>query len=53
MFIGNMVTEAIPARVYALYKIVAAKKEIPRVTYMNEKVFTENDDFSSYTPREY
>lgn len=30
MFIGNMVTEAIPARVYALYKIVAAKKEISR-----------------------
>ena len=32
---------------------VAAKKEIPRVTYMDEKVFTENDDFSSYTPRGY
>ena len=30
MFIGNMVTEAIPARVYALYKIVASKKEISR-----------------------
>ncbi len=30
MFIGNMVTEAIPARVYALYKIVVAKKEISR-----------------------
>ncbi len=30
MFVGNMVTEAIPARVYALYKIVAAKKEISR-----------------------
>ncbi len=30
MFIGNMVTEAIPARVYALYKIVATKKEISR-----------------------
>ena len=36
-----------------LVEAVAAKKEIPRVTYMNEKVFTENDDFSSYTPREY
>ena len=30
MFIGNMVTEAIPARVYALYKIVASKKEISK-----------------------
>ena len=29
------------------------KKEIPRVTYMEEKVFTENDDFSSYIPRGY
>lgn len=30
MFIGNMVTEAIPARVFALYKIVEAKKSISR-----------------------
>lgn len=30
MFIGNMVTEAIPARVFALYKIVESKKSIPR-----------------------
>lgn len=30
MFIGNMATEAIPARVFALYKIVAVKKEIAR-----------------------
>lgn len=30
MFIGNMVTEAIPARVYALYKIVNSKKNITR-----------------------
>lgn len=36
-----------------LVEAVAAKKEIPRVTYMDEKVFTENDDFSSYTPRGY
>lgn len=36
-----------------LVEAVAAKKEIPRVTYMEEKVFTENDDFSSYTPRGY
>lgn len=30
MFIGKMVTEAIPARVYALYKIVESKKSITR-----------------------
>lgn len=30
MFIGNMVTEPIPARVFALYKIVEAKKGISR-----------------------
>ena len=30
MFIGNMVTEAIPARVFALYKIVESKKDIFR-----------------------
>lgn len=30
MFIGNMVTEAIPVRVFALYKIVEAKKGISR-----------------------
>ncbi len=30
MFVGNMVTEAIPARVYALYKILEAKKGISR-----------------------
>jgi len=28
-------------------------KQIPRVTYMEEQVFTENDDFSKYTPRGY
>lgn len=28
-------------------------KEIPRITYMKEQVFTENDDFSTYTPRGY
>lgn len=31
MFSGNMVTEAIPARVFALYKIVADKKDISRI----------------------
>lgn len=30
MFIGNMVTEAIPARVYALYQIVCSKNEISK-----------------------
>lgn len=30
MFTGNMVTEAIPARVFALYKIVLGKKDISR-----------------------
>lgn len=30
MFTGNMVTEAIPARVFSLYKIVTSKKEIAR-----------------------
>lgn len=30
MFTGNMVTEAIPTRVYSLYKIATSKKEISR-----------------------
>ena len=30
MFTGNMVTEAIPARVFSLYKIVAGGKEVTR-----------------------
>lgn len=30
MFTGNMVTEAIPVRVFALYKIVSGKKDISR-----------------------
>jgi hypothetical protein len=30
MFTGNMVTEAIPARVYSLYKIATSKKDISR-----------------------
>ncbi|MCQ2586517.1 MAG: ABC transporter substrate-binding protein [Treponema sp.] len=36
-----------------LIKDVAEGKEIPPVTYMNETVFTEDDDFSQYTPRGY
>ena len=37
MFTGNMVTEAIPARVFSLYKIVTSKKEIARdvIKYLN------------------
>lgn len=36
-----------------LVQDIAAGKPIPRVTYMEEQVFTENDDFSKYTPRGY
>lgn len=36
-----------------LVKDIARKKEIPRVTYMKESVFSETDDFSIYTPRGY
>lgn len=35
MFVGNMVTEAIPARVFALYKIVESKKGISRRELQN------------------
>lgn len=36
-----------------LVKIVGSSKFIPKTTYMTETVFTENDDFSKYTPRGY
>lgn len=36
-----------------LVKEIASGKTIPRVTYMTETVFSENDDFSTYTPRGY
>ncbi len=36
-----------------LVKEIAAGNPIPRVTYNTETIFTENDDFSSYTPRGY
>ena len=36
-----------------LVKQIAEGKSIPRVTYNNETVFTENDDFSKYEPRGY
>lgn len=36
-----------------LVQNVVDGKEIPRVTYIDETVFTENDDFSAYEPRGY
>ncbi len=36
-----------------LVKQVAHGKQIPRITYNNETVFTEDDDFSKYEPRGY
>lgn len=36
-----------------LVQEIAAGHSIPRITYMDEQVFTENDDFSKYTPRGY
>ena len=36
-----------------LVKEIAEGNEIPRITYNNETVFTENDDFSTYEPRGY
>ena len=36
-----------------LVKKIAAGEQIPRVTYMLEKIFTEDDDFTTYTPRGY
>lgn len=36
-----------------LIKDVSSGKTIPRETYSEEKTFTENDDFSTYTPRGY
>ena len=36
-----------------LVKQINEGKEIPRITYNEETVFTENDDFSTYTPRGY
>lgn len=35
MFVGNMVTEAIPARIFALYRIVESKKGISRRDLQN------------------
>ena len=36
-----------------LVKQIAEGNPIPRITYNNETVFTENDDFSQYEPRGY
>ena len=36
-----------------LVKQIAEGKSIPRITYNNETVFTEDDDFSQYEPRGY
>ena len=37
----------------SLVKRIAAGEKIPRVTYMLDNIFTEYDDFSTYTPRGY
>jgi len=52
----NCVVECNPNQGETLMKLVkqiAAGESIPRVTYIEETVFTENDDFSTYTPRGY
>ena len=51
MFTGNMVTEAIPARVFALYKIVISKKGITRSELQSlmepEGIYKGNSYFST------
>ena len=37
----------------SLVKKIANGESIPRVTYMLDKIFTENDNFSNYEPRGY
>ncbi len=52
----NCVVECNPnlgPKLMELVKQIAEGKEIPRITYNNEKVFTEYDDFSLYTERGY
>ena len=41
MFTGKMVTEAIPARVFALYKIVTSKKK-KQATAQQSKALEQN-----------
>ena len=36
-----------------LVKELVADKSIPQITYIDETVFTEYDDFSKYEPRGY
>ena len=36
-----------------LVKIITSGNSIPKTTYVTERVFTENDDFSKYEPRGY
>ena len=52
----NCVVECNPnlgPKLMELVKEIAEGNEIPRITYNNETVFTENDDFSTYEPRGY
>lgn len=52
----NCVVECNPNLGPVLMKLVlqvASGHSIPEVTYTEESVFTENDDFSTYTPRGY
>ena len=52
----NCVVECNPnlgPRLMELVKQIAEGNTIPRVTYNNETIFTENDDFSLYQPRGY
>lgn len=52
----NCVVECNPnlgPKLMELVKEIAAGRPIPRITYNNETVFTEDDDFSKYEPRGY
>ena len=52
----NCVVECNPnlgPKLMSLVKQIAAGQPIPRITYNNETVFSENDDFSLYEPRGY
>lgn len=52
----NCVVECNPnlgSTLMQLVQDIASGKQIPRITYMQETVFSENDDFSLYEPRGY
>ena len=52
----NCVVECNPnlgPKLMSLVKQIAAGQPIPRITYNNETIFSENDDFSLYEPRGY